>query len=53
MIRTIFPGPSAYSSMAALPDGNILCLYEAGKTGAYEQIVLQTITPQWLFGDRK
>lgn len=53
VIKTIFPGPSAYSSMVALPDGNILCLYEAGKTGPYEQIVLQTITPKWLFGDDK
>lgn len=51
VIRTIFPGPSAYSSLAALPDGQILCLYEAGKTGAYEQIILQTISPQWLFGN--
>src|SRR5690606_16470576 len=38
VIRTVFPGPSAYSSMAVLSDGQILCLYEAGKNGAYEQI---------------
>lgn len=50
VLRTIYPGPSAYSSMVALPHGNILCLFEAGKTGAYEQIVLQTITPKWIFG---
>lgn len=53
VIKTIFPGPSAYSSLAALPDGRILCLYEAGKNGAYEQIIFQIITPQWLFGDSK
>ncbi|MCF0074700.1 glycoside hydrolase [Dyadobacter sp. CY261] len=49
VIRTISAGPSAYSSLAALPDGRILCLYECGKTGSYEQIVLQSITPEWLF----
>jgi sialidase-1 len=28
--KTLDPGPSAYSDLAVLPDGTILCLYEAG-----------------------
>lgn len=29
--RTIDAGPSAYSDLAVLPDGTVLCLYEAGE----------------------
>jgi hypothetical protein len=32
-------GPSAYSALAELADGQIACLYEAGSTGPYEKIV--------------
>src|SRR5690606_17193852 len=28
VLRTLFPGPSAYSGVAALPGGDIFCLYE-------------------------
>ena len=31
-------GPSAYSDLARLPDGDILCLYEGGDKHAYEWI---------------
>lgn len=31
VIKTLFTGPSAYSSLGKLPDGTILCLYEAGE----------------------
>ena len=48
--KVLFPGPSAYSSMAVLPNGNILCLYEAGNQSAYEKIILQTMTREWAFG---
>lgn len=30
--RAVEPGESAFSDLAALPDGTILCLYEAGNT---------------------
>ena len=33
-------GPSAYSDLAVLPDGTVLCLYERGEKNAYEEIVL-------------
>ncbi len=31
LTRTLEAGPSAYSDLAALPDGTLLCLYEAGR----------------------
>ncbi len=33
---TLHKGPSAYSDLAALPDGRILCLYEGGESHPYE-----------------
>jgi sialidase-1 len=47
-IKTIFPGPSAYSSMATTVKGNILCLFESGEKGPYENITLHEISPKWL-----
>lgn len=38
--RVLHPGPSAYSSLAALANGQIACLYESGSSNAYEAIVL-------------
>ena len=32
--RVLEPGPSAYSDLAVLPDGTILCFYERGRPGA-------------------
>ena len=37
------PGPSAYSDLAVLPDGSILCLYEGGEKGPYEKLTLARI----------
>jgi sialidase-1 len=36
-------GPSAYSDLAVLADGQIACLYEAGEQNAYESIVFARI----------
>jgi len=47
--KILFPGPSAYSSISVSPNGNILCLYEAGNQGAYEKIVFQTLAPKSIF----
>ena len=38
--RVLHEGPAAYSSLAALPDGRIACLYERGQASAYERITL-------------
>lgn len=42
--RAVDDGPAAYSDLAALPDGSLLCLYEGGKT-AYDGILLAHLPP--------
>lgn len=37
--RVLYPGPSAYSSLAALPNGEVGCLYEAGRKNPYDAIL--------------
>jgi sialidase-1 len=37
--RVLYAGPSAYSDLAVLTNGEIACLYEAGQTHPYESIV--------------
>ena len=37
--KVLHAGPSAYSSLAVLPNGEIACLYEAGEKHPYESIV--------------
>lgn len=46
--RVLHEGPAAYSSLAALPDGTILCLYEAGAKSPYEKVVLARFGIEWL-----
>ena len=57
--RALEPGPSAYSDLAVLPDGTILCLYENGRPGAtrpnstrtdwpYARITLARFNFAWL-----
>lgn len=45
-IKTLFAGPAAYSSMAVLPTGDLVCLYEAGEKSAYEKIIFDKLTPE-------
>jgi len=42
--RELQPGPAAYSDLAVLGDGQILCLYEAGNDNPYERIDLARMT---------
>lgn len=42
--RELHGGPSAYSSLAILPDRSILCLYENGANSPYEKITLARFT---------
>lgn len=42
-IQTIYPGPSAYSSLTKLKNGNIGLLYEGGNANAYERIIFQSL----------
>ncbi|MBW3539306.1 MAG: glycoside hydrolase [Planctomycetes bacterium] len=41
-------GPAAYSSLAALPDGSIGCLYEGGEKDAYERLIFARFPLEWL-----
>ncbi len=38
--KLLHEGPSAYSDLAVLPQGEIACLYERGETHPYEKITL-------------
>jgi len=42
--RTLVPGPSAYSDLAVLPDGTVLCLYEGQDTIAAARFTLDWLT---------
>ena len=42
--KLLHSGPSAYSALAALPNGEFLCLYEKGEENAYEKIVLARLS---------
>jgi sialidase-1 len=46
--RTLYEGPSAYSCLAVLPDESIGCLYECGRTNAYEKISFARFPLAWL-----
>jgi len=46
--RLLYGGPSAYSCLTVLPDADIACLYEAGKSHPYEKIVFARFTLDWL-----
>ncbi len=46
--RTLHEGPSAYSCLAVLPNGDVGCLYEKGKAHPYESIVLARFSIDWL-----
>lgn len=46
--KRLHEGPSAYSSLAHLPDGTILCLYEGGEKRAYETLRLARFNLDWL-----
>lgn len=46
--RVLWPGPAAYSDLAVLDDGAILCLYERGIATPYETITLARCAPNWL-----
>ena len=46
--RLLDERPSAYSSLAVLPDGKIGCLYERGEESAYEKITFARFSLGWL-----
>ena len=46
--RLIYAGPSAYSCLTVLPNGDIACFYECGENGPYEKITLARFDMEWL-----
>lgn len=42
--KVLYEGPSAYSNLVALPNGNLACLFEAGVKDAYEGIVFREVS---------
>jgi sialidase-1 len=46
--KRVHEGPSSYSSLARLPDGTILCLYEGGEKQACESLRLARFNLEWL-----
>ena len=46
--RVLERGPSAYSDLAVLPNGDVGCLYEAGDEHPYETITFARFPLQWL-----
>jgi sialidase-1 len=46
--RSLYEGPSAYSSLTGLPNGKVGCLYERGEENAYETIRLAIFDLEWL-----
>lgn len=46
--KVVEPGSSGYSDLAVLPDGTILCLYEAGGAFPHEKLVLARFNLSWL-----
>lgn len=48
VIKTLFKGHSAYSSLTALNDGTIAALYEGGLRTPYDFIRFETVNPSFL-----
>jgi len=46
--RALEAGPSAYSDLAVLSDGAILCFYEAGTKTPYDTLTLARFNLEWL-----
>ncbi len=50
--RLVYEGPSAYSSLAAGPDGTVYLLFERGKTKLYQSIAVARFNLPWLVEGR-
>jgi sialidase-1 len=46
--RVLEPGPSAYSDLAVLPNGDILCFYEAGEKTPYDKLTVARFNLEWV-----
>jgi sialidase-1 len=51
--KTIYQGPSAYSSLTEMGGRNVAVLYERGVKDPYESIVFTRLDQRWLGQDSK
>ena len=49
--KVLHAGPAAYSCLAALPGGDVGCLYERGEKSPYESITYARFPLNWLAGE--
>lgn len=47
MAKTVYKGPSAYSSLTVLPDGRVGLLFEGGEYTPYDKIMLAVFHLDW------
>ena len=47
--KLIYEGPSAYSNLAKLPNGNIGLFFEMGEENPYEKMKFLSFKPETLF----
>lgn len=47
MSKTVYKGPSAYSSLAVLPDGKVSLLFEGGEYTPYDKIMFAVFNLAW------
>jgi sialidase-1 len=50
--RVIYEGPSAYSCLTVLPDGEIGLLYENGIESPYEKITFMKFNLDWITNNK-
>ena len=48
--RELYNGPSAYSCLTVLPNGDVGCLYERGTKSAYDEIAFAIVPRDWVKG---
>ena len=42
--NVVYEGPSGYSNLVVMPNGNLACLFEAGVSSPYEGIVFKELS---------
>jgi len=46
--RVLEPGPAAYSDLAMLPNGDILCVYETGRRNSRQNLAIARFNLHWV-----
>ncbi len=50
--KQLHAGPAAYSCLTVLPNGDIACFYEGGGKSAYETMIFEVFSLEWLSPNR-